>query len=254
MYDFFEKILFILFIIGIFYLIFNIYTYDYNLNNDKCNLENFDIDELMVVKRTPENSRLIDKLINEKSFIFNDKQLKLLKNPQQIFKISNNNQHIQNISNMVYNNCHENLSNNLNQELFNNSNYLNDMNNSNVPLGSSDMEYLSIKNKLKNDVESIIEPNSTNTGVLKNNIPFSKNYLKNYYKDLYGNRVESELGDYFTAYYTLINSDDNVGFPVNTQIGHSNFIIPDQYKYDSKFTNAYNIDWSRIINPIGYSM
>lgn len=36
-------------------------------------------------------------------------------------------------------------------------------------------------------------------------------------------------------------------------MGNSNFIIPDQYNYDNKFTNAYNIDWNRIINPIGYS-
>ena len=90
----------------------------------------------------------------------------------------------------------------------------------------------------KNDINIITEPNCTNIGVLKNNIPFSKNYLKNYYKDLYGNRVEAELIDYFTAYYTLINSDDNIGLPVNTQIGHSNFIIPEQYKYDSKFNDC----------------
>lgn len=77
--------------------------------------------------------------------------------------------------------------------------------------------------------------------------------MKNYYQDLYGNKIDADLQDYFVAYYTLINNDDNVGLPVNTLIGTSDFIIPDQYKYDSGFTNAYNIDWNRIINPIGYS-
>ena len=110
----------------------------------------------------------------------------------------------------------------------------------------SDNEYNKIKTKLKDDVNKLIGPNCSNVGVLKNNIPFATNYLKNYYKDIYGNRIEADLSDYFTAYYTLINSDENVGFPVNTQIGHSNFIIPDQYNYDSNFTNAYNIDWDRI--------
>ena len=245
MYELLTKIIIILFILGVSYLIFNVYTYNYNLSQKKCELENFDIDDLIVIKRTPEYSKLINKLVDEKSFIFNDQQLKSLKNPQQIFKLSNNNEDIKNISDIVYNDCNKEL------EFFNNTSIY-DYSDNNINLSNN--EYEQIKNKLKNDINIITEPNCTNIGVLKNNIPFSKNYLKNYYKDLYGNRVEAELIDYFTAYYTLINSDDNIGLPVNTQIGHSNFIIPDQYKYDSKFTNAYNIDWSRIINPNGYSM
>ena len=245
MYELLTKVIIILFILVICYLIYNVYTYNYNLSQRKCELENFDIDDIMVIKRTPEYSRLINKLIDEKSFIFNNEQLKSLKNPQQIFKLSNNNQDIKNISHIVYNDCNKEL------DFFNNTNIYNYADNN---INMKDNQYEQIKNKLKNDINIITEPNCTNAGVLKNNIPYSKNYLKNYYKDLYGNRIEADLKDYFTAYYTLINSDNDVGLPVNTQIGHSNFIIPDQYKYDSKFTNAYNIDWSRIINPIGYSM
>lgn len=243
MYEIIQKILILLFIIGIIYLVFNIYNNNYNLSTKKCQLEKFNIDDITVIKRTPEYSKLINKLIDEKSFIFNDEQLKNLKNQQQIFKLSNDKQDIENISDIVYTDCKKEL-----DEFNNTYDY------SNEKIDLFDNEYEQIKNKLKNDINIITEPNCTNVGVLKNNIPFSKNYLKNYYKDLYGNRVEADMGDYFTAYYTLINSDDNVGFPVNTQIGHSNFIIPDQYDYDSKFTNAYNIDWNRIINPIGYSM
>lgn len=246
MYEIFQKILIIIFILGILYLIFRLYYFEYNLSNKKCNLENFDIDDLVVIKRTPEYSKYINKLIDEKSFIFNDQQLKVLKNPQQIFNLSNNQKDITNISDIVYTDCNKEL------EFFNNSD--NVYNYENNYINMSDNEYEKIKNKLKKDIEIITEPNCTNIGVLQDNIPFSKNYLKNYYKDLYGNRVEANLSDYFTAYYTLINNDDNVGLPVNTQIGHSNFLIPEQYNYDNKFTNAYNIDWSRIINPIGYSM
>ena len=245
MYELLTKIIIILFILVLCYLLFSVYTYNYNLSQKKCQLENFNIDDLIVIKRTPEYSKLINKLIDEKSFIFNEDQLKSLKNPQQIFKLSNNNQDIKNVSDIVYIDCNKEL------EFFKNSNTYDYLDNN---IDTSDNDYEQIKNKLKKDISIITEPNCTNIGVLKNNIPFSKNYLKNYYKDLYGNRVEADLSDYFTAYYTLINSDDNVGLPVNTQIGHSNFIIPDQYNYDNKFTNAYNIDWSRIINPIGYSV
>ena len=242
MNNLFIKILFIIFILIIGYIIYYVFNYQYNLLHKKCDLENFDIDELVIIKRTPEYSNLIDKMIDEKSFIFTDEQIKVLKNPQQIFKITNNEQDIKNISDTIYTNCKGQFDNEISNGYNNNV------------IDTSDNEYEKIKKMLKDDINILTEPNCTNTGVLKNNIPFAKNYLKNYYKDLYGNRIEANLSDYFTAYYTLINSDENIGFPVNTQIGHSDFLIPDQYNYDSHFTNAYNIDWDRIINPISYSM
>src|SRR3990167_9916984 len=103
-----------------------------------------------------------------------------------------------------------------------------------------------ITKMLKYDIKQTIKPNCFNTGVLKNDMPLIDYYLKNYYQDLYGNKVDANLSDYFSAYYTFINNDDNVGLPVNTLVGHSDFVIPDQYNYDSRFTNAYNIDWDRI--------
>lgn len=244
MYELLIKIFIFIFILGIVYFSMSTYYFNYNEYKTNCELEKFDIDNLVVIKRTPEYAKYINELIDEKSFIFTDEQLRSLKNPQQIFKLSNNNEDIKNISDMVYNNCNKEL------EFFKNNIYSYDDDNIDV----SDYDYDTIKNELKNDMQIITEPNCTNIGVLKNNIPFAKNYLNNYYKDLYGNRIEANLSDYFTAYYTLMNSNDDIGLPVNTQIGHSNFLIPEQYNYDSKFTNAYNIDWSRIINPLGYSM
>lgn len=239
MIDIIIKIIIILFIIGIVFAIFDFFGDNLFFKKNMCKIDNFNIDDLVIIKRTPEYSRLINKLIDDKSFIFNESQLKSLKNPQQIFKLSNDKNDITNISDMVYNDCMSDI-----KEQFSNNNENNDIYNND--------QYNNIKSQLENDIKNIIEPNCTNVKVLQNNIPFSKNYLKNYYKDLYGNRVEADLKDYFIAYYTLINENDNVGIPVNTQIGHSNFIIPDQYNYDSKLTNAYNIDWSRIINPLGY--
>lgn len=261
----FIKILFFIFIGVVIYLIYNFFYQQYLQENLKCNIDNYDIDDLVIIKRTPEYSKLIDGLIDEKSFIFSDEKLKVLKNPQQIFDTSNNNNNnnndnnnneinISNISDIVYLNCGKQLVNNtfdfdngVNKENFNNTN-----NTDNI-IDVSSKEYTDIKNMLKNDIEKLIGPNCYNTGGLKQNIPLIKNYLKNYYQDLYGNKIDAELKDYFIAYYTLINNPDDVGLPVDTLIGTSDFIIPDQYNYDSKFTNAYNIDWNRIINPISYS-
>ena len=255
----FVKILFIIFICVVIYVIYYFFNKQYSRENLKCNLNNYDIDDLVVIKRTPEYSKLIDGLIDDKSFIFSDKQLNVLKNPQQIFNISNqpNDQlNISNISDDVYINCKNQLENNTFD--FNDNDNNNNVNSSNGEnfdnlIDVSSKEYTDIKDMLKNDIKKIIGPNCFNTGVLKKNMPLITNYLKNYYQDIYGNKIDADLSDYFTAYYTLINNDDNVGLPVNTLIGNSNFIIPDQYKYDSHFTNAYNIDWNRIINPIGYS-
>jgi hypothetical protein len=252
----FVKILFIIFIGVIIYVIYYFFNEQYVRENLKCNLNEYDIDDLVIIKRTPEYSKLIDGLIDDKSFIFSDKQINVLKNPQQIFNVSNNTNdqlNIKNISDNVYLNCKNQLKNNT-FDISNgvNSNANNTENFDNI-IDVSSKEYTDIKNMLKNDIKQLIGPNYFNTGVLKQNMPLIKNYLKNYYQDLYGNKIDANLSDYFTAYYTLINNNDNIGLPVNTLIGNSNFIIPEQYNYDSHFTNAYNIDWNRIINPIGYS-
>jgi hypothetical protein len=267
----FIKILFLIFIGVIVYLIYNFFNEEKLKKNKKCDIGNYDIDNLIVIKRTPEYSKLIDNLIDEKSFIFSDDQVKVLKNPQQIFNVhinGKNNNDISNISDDVYLTCKNELDKNTfdfndknNSVGSNSSNFSNsknsenfeNFNNSENLIDVSDKEYTDIKTMLKNDISRLVGANCFNTGVLKQNIPLIKNYLKNYYQDLYGNKIDANLMDYFVAYYTLINNDDDVGLPVNTLIGTSDFIIPDQYKYDGGFTNAYNIDWNRIINPMTYS-
>lgn len=248
--DIFVKILFIIFIGVVIYIIYVFFNKQYLKENLKCNLNDYDIDDLVIIKRTPEYSKLIDGLIDEKSFIFSDKQINVLKNPQQIFNVDvKNNIDIKNISDDVYLNCKTQLKNNS----FDFPHSDNNIENFDNIIDVSNKEYMDIKNMLKNDIEQLIGPNCYNTGVLRQDIPTIKKYLNNYYQDLYGNKIVADLSDYFSAYYTMINNDDNIGLPVNTLIGNSNFLIPDQYKYDSHLTNAYNIDWNRIINPIGYS-
>ena len=140
MYELLIKVIIILFILIVCYLIYYVYAYNYNLTKKKCELEKFDIDDIMVIKRTPEYSKLINKLIDEKSFIFNEQQLKSLKNPQQIFKLSKNNQDIKNISNIVYNDCNKEL------EFFTNTD-ADIYNYSDNNIDTSDNQYEQIKNK-----------------------------------------------------------------------------------------------------------
>lgn len=237
----------------------DVYTNKENFfNENKCvsKLNNVNIDDMVIIKRTPEYSRLINSIIQDKKFIFDDEQLKILNNSQQIYNIDNlpntniEDLNISNISDLFYNECSNELDKNT--EFFSNSTNFTNPTNLDIKI-SADKEYNKILNQYKTDILNTIDPTCDNIGVLKNNIPFAKNYLKNYYKDIYGNQIQADLADYFSAYYTLINNDDNIGFPVNTLIGKSNFIIPDQYNYEKYLTNAYNIDWNRVINPITLS-
>jgi len=237
----FLKIFIFIIILIILYYLYDKYQIYYKENYETCNLNNLDIDDVVIIKRTPEYSKYINGLVDEKDFIFTKEQINILKNPQQIFNVTDNTNNIKNISEKIYKNCKGHLDNEVNSQLTNDI------------ISTEDNEYNSIEKQLRDDIKVLTGPNCTNTGVLRNDEPFTKNYLKNYYKDVYGNRVEANLSDYFTAYYTLINNDENVGIPVNTQIGKSDFIIPDQYEYNKNFSNAYNIDWDRMINPISYS-
>ena len=234
-----QKIMLLIFILFIGYIIYKIYNYLYILDHTKCNIDNFNIDDIVIVNRTPEYSNFINKIIDNKSFIFTDEELKNLKNSHQIFNVKNNEQDITNISNIVYTNCKNN---------FNTSNYNDDI------IDLSNEQYDKINLMLKNDIEKINEPNCFNTNILKNNAPIVKNYLKNYYQDIYGNKINADLKDYFIAYNTLINNNENNELHVDTLIGHSNFLIPEQYDVNNKLTNAYNIDWNRIINPLTHSI
>ena len=245
-------------------------SYDYKIKqSDKtCNLENFDIDKIHIIKRDPEYQRLINKLIDEKRFIFTDSELKILKNKFQIYNISNND--IQNITKILMLNCKNEL-NTLNDDYELTPEELQDVK-FNV---LNNLEYDRILNKLDADEKEFYELNCENTGFLK------CNNQKNYYYDLFGNNIISDTAQYMANYYSTINSDDEkYCVPVKTvpvkkpeaynknqlpitdqpyfdnpfdiqplNEDYTDYIIPIQYYNDINQTNIYNIDNSRIINP-----
>jgi hypothetical protein len=226
-------ILLIIIVVVIFYYI-NSSDPKVRQENFTCDLENLNLDDLVIINRNPEYIKLINKLIDDKSFIFTDDQLKILKNPNQFYDISNNN--VKNISNIFYKNCDGKL-----DSVVNNTEYFDNSYELNI---DADNQYNEIVKEFKNNINNTLEPDCKNSCILSD-----PKYLKNYYMDLYGNKVKSNLIDYYADYYTNINNNNKECLPVDTLVGIPNFIIPDQYNIEKYLTNAYNVDWSRIINP-----
>lgn len=247
-----------------------IQSYDYKIkqSNKVCNLENFDIDKFHIIKREPEYQNLINKLLDEKRVLFNDEELKVLKNKFQFYNVSNDD--IQNITKVLMLNCKNKINtlqdnNNLTPEELQDVKY-NLLNN---------VEYNRILNNLTNNEEDFYELNCDNTKFL------TCNNQKNYYYDLFGNNILSDTAQYMANYYSSINSNnEEYCIPVKTvpakkpegynknqlpitdkpdydnlfdihplNEDYTDYIIPIQYKNDINHTNIFNIDNSRIINP-----
>jgi hypothetical protein len=106
-------------------------------------------------------------------------------------------------------------------------------------------------NPSNNVIDNVLKPTEftkDDVVVLKN-----KGYLNNFYYDMYGNRINASLKDYFVNYATTIDNDDETDcVKVNIIKKKGDFIIPNQYPTLKYKTNAYNIDWSRIIHPLTY--
>ncbi len=236
--------MFLIIILVIIYYYIDNYEKSIKKEDFNCDLDKLDIDDLVIINRNPEYTKLINKLIDEKSFIFTDEQLKVLRNPNQFYDVSNNN--VDNISEMFYRNCKYNIDTPVGKtvEYFENSNEPGTVVEPDLDTASS-KEYDMIIAKFEKNIADTVKPDCVNSCVFSD-----PKYLKDYYLDLYGNKVSSTLTDYFADYYTTINDKDpKQCIPVQTLIGQNNFIIPDQYNIQKYFTNAYNVDWSRVVNP-----
>jgi len=58
-----------------------------NIDKSKCNLENFDIDDMYIIKRGKEYEKYINSLIDKNKKMFSDKELQILKNKFQFYNI-----------------------------------------------------------------------------------------------------------------------------------------------------------------------
>ena len=175
--------------------------------------------DLVIINRNKEAQTLINEVLKKKEQNFTEAELKVLKNNTQFFNDVNN----------------ENITKNIINEK------------TQIPLS-------------ENTVISHINTNPSLNVILNNNnqdLTFSdvamlkdKDYLKNFYYDMYGNRINATLKDYYVNYLTNIDNKNEVCNKVDIVKGYSGFIIPDMYPLKKYQTNAYNIDYSRIINPM----
>jgi len=237
-------ILILLLIILLIYLLGGVSTFNKIINRENYeNLEkkdfcNLDIDDIKIIKRNKSYRKLIDKLINEKSVLFNDAQIKIMKNNNQYYSVDKNN-NVKNISEKIYLDCKKKFDSNLND------------NDQIIQKKYKNTEYDTIIKKLDDDIIQSSSFKDNKIKVLEN-----ENYLKNYYQDVFGNRIKSNLDDYFANYYLTIDNkygeEPKEAIKVDVIDGKSDFIIPNQYNKNKHMTNAYNVDWSRIINPLTY--
>jgi hypothetical protein len=257
-------------VLGIIGIVMGISHWDAQIKNaDKfCNLENFSIDKIHIIKRDPEYQKLINKLIDEKRFLFTDDELSVLKNKFQIYNVTEND--IQNITKIIMLNCKNKL-NTLTDNYVHTPEELSDV----LFNINTNTEYTDILNKLKDDEEKFNDLDCSNTDFL------NLNNQKNYYYDLFGNNIISDTKQYMANYYSTINSNSaNFCVPVKTvpkakplasntddlpitakpyysnnfstqplDPKYTDFIIPTQYYNDINQTNLWNIDNERIINP-----
>lgn len=247
-----------------------IQSYDYKLKQSDvvCNMENFDIDKMHIIKRDPDYQNLINKLVDEKRFIFTDNELKALKNKFQIYNV--NDDDIQNITKIIMINCNKKL------DTLNDNYNLTPQEQQDIKFNIiNNLEYDRILNNLDTREKEFYDLDCENTGFLK------CNNQKNYYYDLFGNNIISDTAKYMANYYSTINSDENKycvpveTVPVKKPEGYNknqlpitaqpyfdnpfgivplnedytDYIIPIQYHNDKNQSNIFNIDNSRIINP-----
>lgn len=215
-------IIFIIIIISIFFI--------YNNNTKIEKIENFNtsnnIDNLEIIERSPAYQNLIKKLLSNKKEIFTEEEMDIMKNKFQFYDTEDG---IKNITSDVLketkNDNPENLTNEISitGNIFTNPAF----------------------NDILNGFQNTTELDCKDVKVLQRPL-----YLNNYYYDMYGNKIEASLKDYINDYHIRIDNNNNEGQKVNIIKGNNNFIIPSQFETLKYQTNAYNIDWNRIVNPM----
>lgn len=211
------------------------------LNIEKPKSENYcnlDIDNTKIIRRGDSYEKMINNLVDNKRELFNKNQINIMKNKNQYYDISDKD-NIKNISQKVYGDCKGKYSTAL-------YNYENEK-----PEFPTETIYNKIIDNLDDEISYASSYKDKNIPVLENEA-----YLRDYYFDIFGNRVMSDLKDYFANYYLTIDNkygkEPKEAIKVKVVEGKSDFIIPNQYDRTKHMTNAFNVDWSRIVNPITY--
>jgi hypothetical protein len=224
-------------------LIFIVLTMYILIDDEKK--ENVKLDDLKFIKRNSNYNNLIGNIIDKKSILFNEKQIKSMKNPYQVYNVDGK---INNITDKLNNNM---VDIHINGFKGNGNNVIPSVPQHEISVPINNNQYIDVENtKILNNLS-----NNFPTKINCDSVSINDKRLDNYYYDLYGNRIQSTMNDYISAYNTLMDKNmgdhnDKICIPVKTLKGQSNFVIPNMYEYNSKLTDAYNIDYTRVINPL----
>lgn len=228
-------------------------------DSGKCNL---DIDNLYILDRNKEYSKYINKLIdNNNNINYTDDEIKIMKNKHQFYNINNND----NISNLVLGECKDSYG--AEGTFGDGYGYGAEDIDVNVSMkGGYDVgggSYYGINSNVSGGYNSDIKPSIKGAGtyskgaletigtvgfagLIDNDECITNGYLTDYYYDLEGNNIKSTLKEY-------VNSDENnICEPVkyNKDGSGSSMIIPDLYDINKNLTDAYDVNWSDVINPL----
>lgn len=252
-----EIILFLVLIIIIYYIRFsqdNYYLFDKtepfknNDNHDKCNL---DIDKLYIYDRDKDYNKYVNKIIdNNNNINYSDEEIKIMKNKHQFYNLQNNN----NISNLVLGECKNSYGCGYG------CNYDGDAVDTVDAVGTYDIgggSYYGYNSNVSGGFNSDINEtmgvgdvkgSKLEKGGNENSGAFGScdSNLANYYYDLEGNNIISTLQTYKDNY----NDDNecvNVKYGTNSK---SSMIIPNTYNINKDLTNAYDVDWQNVLNPL----
>lgn len=208
---------------------------DNDNDNDKCNL---DIDNLYIYDRDKNYNKYIGKVINENNNInYSKEEIEIMKNKHQFYNLDDK----KNISNLVMGKCKNSYGSydigNGSYDIGGGSYY---GYNSNVSGGfNSDVNEVMGFGDVKGSI--IEKEKEKETGVYECN-------LDNYYYDLKGNNIKSTLQEYRK---NINNSDECIPVTYTHEPKKtSDMIIPNTYNINKDLTNAYDVNWSKVLNPL----
>jgi hypothetical protein len=197
-------------------------------NNKKCNL---DIDNLYIYDRDNNYNKYVGKVIDENNNInYSKEEIEIMKNKHQFYNLDDK----KNISNLVMGKC----KNSYGSYDIGGGSYFGY--NSNISGGfNSDVDEVMGFGDVKGSV--IENENKNEKGICDYN-------LDNYYYDLKGNNIKSTLQEYRQ---NINNSEECIPITYTHEPKKiSDMIIPNTYNINKDLTNAYDVNWSKVLNPL----
>jgi hypothetical protein len=202
-------------------------------NEGKCNL---DIDNLYIYDRDKTYNKYINKVIdNNNNINYTKEEIEIMKNKHQFYNLDDK----KNISNLVLGECKNSYGGGDKISTYDIGGGSYYGYNSNVTGGfNSDIKEM----KGYGDVKGAMIDKGIDKSTCDHN-------LDNYYYDLSGNNIKSTLQQYrkddndscIPITYTNENIKDTV---------KSSMIIPNTYNINKDLTNAYDVNWSKVLNPL----